>query len=95
VNKKEIAHYKAAAFDLVVNVQKLRQQRLEIDGTIAALFRRGRSNGIDRKAIKETLAELRGDATAENVWSLYSKKIGLADVVAADDNPLDAILDGV
>jgi hypothetical protein len=94
MNNKEIQHYKAAAFDLVSKVQELRRQRLELDDRVAALFRQGRANGIDRRSIKEVLAELHDEpATAESVWQRYSQKIGLTDADIADDNPLDHILD--
>jgi hypothetical protein len=77
----------------VAGVQKLRLERLEIDARVAALFRQGRHNGIDRKVIKEVLGELHGEADAETVWRLYAAKLGITDADIADgDNPLDKIL---
>jgi hypothetical protein len=95
MNAKEVAHYKRAAFDLVSKVQELRRERLELDDRVAAAFRDGRANGIDRRSIKEVLDELNGGASdAETVWRKYAAKIGLTDAdMAGDDNPLDRIFD--
>src|SRR5262249_46294126 len=93
MHKREAEHLKIAAFDVVSGVQELRRERLALDAKIAALFRQGRSNGLDRAALKECLSEL-GDeaATVEHVWQLYGSKLGLIQADIADDDVLDKIL---
>src|SRR5262249_43449555 len=93
MNSKEIAHLKVAAHDLVCKVQALRAEALEVDARIAAAYKQGRAAGLHRKAVKQILDELNGEAAdVETVGRLYLAKCGITDADIAADNPLDAIL---
>jgi hypothetical protein len=65
-----------------------------LDDQAAELYRRGRRDGLNIKAIKEVIRTMRGDpGDADSIWAAYASKLGIdtADIAADGDSKLDQI----
>src|SRR5690242_16048863 len=86
----EIARLKVAAAEVIAAMQGLNRQRAALDIRAAEHFRKAKASGLDRRAIKEIIRDLRGDpADAETIWRQYLAKVGI------DENALAATDDDV